>query len=240
MPARHRSGPDLVAQGRARDLVTVRRMTPADLDEVVALHIVCFPRDFVTRLGHSFLREFYREAMGEIALVALLDGHVAGTQLTFMRAGRTFLRMLVGGGVKFAKAAAPTAAQGPWQAARVALALAKPFQAWRPKGEATAMYTAVHPSQRGKGIAKLLLKRMLAEAELAGISSIHGENDDDPVLNSLYESVGFVKGKTRQTVDGRRRVGMSARVRRAVAMLASDPDFQAAAGEAAWYRSLAI
>ena len=230
----------MVVRSGARVSVTVRRMTLDDLDEVVELHILCFPRDFITRLGSSFLRQFYREAIREIALVAVLDGDVAGTQLTFMRASRTFLRMLMSGGVKFAKAAAPTAVQGPWQAGRVALALVKPFQAWRPKGEATAMYTAIHPDQRGKGIAKLLLKRMFAEAELAGVSSIHGENDDDPKLNSLYESVGFVKGKTRQTVDGRRRVEMTAKVRRAAAMLAADPDFRAAAGEAAWYRSLAI
>jgi GNAT superfamily N-acetyltransferase len=215
-------------------------MTQADLDEVVDLHVLCFPSDFITRLGRPFLREFYRKAITEIALVAVLDGHVAGTQLTFTRASNTFLRMLLTGGFKFAKAAAPTAAQGPMQAARVALALVKPFQAWRPKGEATAMYTSVHPNHRGKGIAKLLLKRMIAEAELAGVSNIHGENDDEPQLNSLYESVGFVKGKAHQTVDGRRRVEMSSKVRRATAMLAVDPDFRAAAGEAAWYRSLAI
>jgi GNAT superfamily N-acetyltransferase len=214
-------------------------MTLADLDEVVDLHIICFPGDFISMLGRPFLYEFYRKAMAEIALVALLDGRVAGAQLTFMRASTTYLRMLLTGGVKFAKAAVPTAAQGPRQAAVVALALVKPFQAWRPKGEATAMYTSVHPNYRGKGIANLLLKRMLAEAELAGVSSIHGENDDDPILNSLYESVCFVKGKTRQTVDGRRRVEMSVRVRRATAMLATDPDFRAAAGEAAWSRSLA-
>jgi len=207
-------------------------MTPADLDEVVELHVLCFPSYFLTRLGRQFLREFYLEAMAEIALVAVIDGDVAGTQLTFTRPSTTFLRMLRNGGARFAIAAAPTVGQGPWQAMRVALALLKPFQARRPKGEATAMFTAVNPNLRGKGIAKLLLKRMLAEADLVGVTSIHGENEDDPKLNSLYESVGFVKRKTHQTVDGRRKVEMWAAVKRATAMLAGDPDFQAAVIEA--------
>lgn len=67
--------------------------------------------------------------MTEIALVAVIDGDVAGTQLTFTRPYTAFLRMLRSGGGKFAMAAAPTAAQGPWQAVRVAMALVKPFQA---------------------------------------------------------------------------------------------------------------
>jgi len=210
-------------------------MTSADLDEVVELHVLSFPSYFITRLGRPFLREFYREAMAEIALVAVIDGDVVGTQLTFTQPSATFLRMLRSGGVKFAMAAAPTAAQGPWQAYRVALALLKPFQAWRPKGEATAMFTAVHPSRRGSGVAKLLLKRMIAEADLAGVSIIHGENEDDPRLNGLYESVGFVKSSTHHTLDGRHKVEMSSTVKSAIAMLAADPDFLAALHMAAGY-----
>lgn len=95
------------------------------------------------------------------------------------------------------------------------------------------MFTAVHPTCRGTGIAKLLLKRMVAEADLADITSIHGENEDDPKLNSLYESVGFVKCRTHLTLDGRRKVEMSSLVRTAKALLAADPDFQAAVDEAA-------
>lgn len=209
-------------------------MSAADLDEVVELHVLCFPTYFMTRLGQPFLREFYREAMAEIALVAVIDGRVVGTQLTFTRPSATFVRMLRSGGAKFAIAAAPTAARGPLQAFRVALALLKPFQARRPKGEATAMFTAVHPSRRGSGVAKLLLKRMIAEADLAGVSSIHGENEDDPRLNSLYERVGFVRvGTTRQLLDGRRKVEMSLTVKTAIAMLGADPDYLAAVHETA-------
>ncbi|HEY8952811.1 MAG TPA: hypothetical protein VIP78_09655 [Candidatus Dormibacteraeota bacterium] len=99
------------------------------------------------------------------------------------------------------------------------------------------MFTAVHTIRRGGGVATLLLKRMIAEADLAGVSTIHGENEDDPRLNTLYESAGVKVRTYRQSPDGRRKVEMSMTVKLAMAMLATDPDFEAAVHEAARYRA---
>jgi GNAT superfamily N-acetyltransferase len=208
-------------------------MTTADLDEVVAIHLMAFPDNFISRLGRPFLLEFYREALAEIALVAVLDRRVVGTQLTFTQPGGTFLRMLMRRGAQFARAAAPTALQGPWQAFKVSMALFKPLQARRRQGEAIAMYTAVDPCVRGKGVARLLLKRMIAETDLAGVTSIHGENEDDPRLMRLYESVGFHKvGTLAQGLNGRPMIETAMNIKVALADLAGDPDFLSAVHDA--------
>lgn len=207
-------------------------MRVGDLDDIVELHIACFPNYFITGLGRPFLREFYRESLNDIALVAVVDGVIAGSQLTFVRPAKTFGRMLAFGGTKFARLAAPAAARGPLQAVRVALGVLKPVHAWRRKGEAIAMFTAVDPRFRGRGVARQLLKRMIADAWLRRVTVIHGENDDDPNLNRLYESIGFKKAGVTRNPFGPAKVKMMAVVNDSAERLAGDCDYERALAEA--------
>ena len=76
--------------------VEVRELGPGDLDEVLRVHRAAFPRFFLTRMGPSFLRAYYRlvlEEEGGLLLGALRRDCLLGFAAGFSHPERFYTRM---------------------------------------------------------------------------------------------------------------------------------------------------
>lgn len=59
----------------------IRQATVYDLQQIVNVHIACFPSSFSTQMGKDLLRQMYSEYINrtpELFLVAVEDDHVVG------------------------------------------------------------------------------------------------------------------------------------------------------------------
>ncbi len=92
---------------------------------------------------------------------------------------------------------------------------------WRIEDEIQILNVAVAPTVRRRGVARLLLLAVLAEAAQAGLSvTLEVARDNDPAI-ALYEHLGFVRTGERKDFYGRGRPGI---------MMACDPRSKAVAG----------
>ena len=63
---------------------------------------------------------------------------------------------------------------------------------WHVLDEGEVINIAVHHTKRGKGIGRLLLEKLLSEAQIKGLQVIHLEvRTSNRIAQSLYESYGF-------------------------------------------------
>ena len=162
-------------------------MTAADIPDVVHLHVELFD-DAFARLGDRFLHQFYRLHLGEIALVALLDGRFAGYHLTSTCGRPSFLRLMRRGGwplIMSVLRALPNSAI--WKRVGAPVSTSRR----RPRAPAFSLYTAVDPGMQRRGVAKVLLTQMVILAEQRGVPAMEGEHADSEHLHCLYKSVGF-------------------------------------------------
>jgi GNAT superfamily N-acetyltransferase len=169
--------------------VLIRSMTYEDVPQVVDMHLQLF-HDTPALLGPRFLREFYRHNLHEIALVATLGGRVVGYHLTFTDERESTSALLRRDGFRLALAGLSSLLRHPRLLFRLPASLRRRMTS-PDTGKALSLYTAVAGEAQGRGIAKGLLRRMVTDAAARGIVAIEGEQEDDPRLWRLYESVGF-------------------------------------------------
>ena len=167
---------------------TVRPMVREDISEVIDLHLRLFDDTFA-QLGRRFLRHFYHLHLDEIALVAIVEGRVAGYHLTSTRGRPSLLTLMRLGGLPLVVSTLRTTALA--KAAWRHLSAPRRRTSRGRRASAFSLYTAVAPEAQRRGIAKLLLREMVVQAALRGIRAIEGEHEDDPNLHSLYQSAGF-------------------------------------------------
>lgn len=186
---------------------TVRAMTERDVSRVVEIHLAAFQGFFLTFLGPRFLRLLYAEAvaLGEIALVAEVEGVLAGFVMGSESPGRFFKQILRRRLVAFALAAAPAVLRRPAVAARVARALVKPGSAARAGGTATLMSLGVDPSVQGAGAGKALVNAFLGEASRRGSTKVDLTTDkiDNDRTNAFYRGLGFQVAREIVTPEAR-------------------------------------
>ncbi len=182
-------------------------MASADVSRAVEVHLAAFPDFFLSFLGPRFLALFYGEAiaLGEIALVADLDGSLAGLVMGSVQPGRFFKALLRRRLVAFALAAAPRVLRRPSSALRVARALLKPSQAARGDGTATLMSLAVRPDAQGSGGGRALVLAFRDEAARRGARKVDLTTDKvgNARANAFYRSLGFVVAREIVTREGR-------------------------------------
>lgn len=178
-----------------RRALAVRPMTEVDVPRAVQIHVAAFPGFFLSFLGPRFLQLFYGEAvaLGEIVMVASLDGAVVGLVMGSRSPGRFFKAMLRRRLLGFALASAPAVLRRPSVALRVARALLKPGQAARVEGTATLMSIAVGPEAQGYGAGKALVLAFIEAAARRGAVKVDLTTDkvDNERTNSFYRSLGF-------------------------------------------------
>jgi ribosomal protein S18 acetylase RimI-like enzyme len=179
----------------AGDAITVRAMRTDDVAHVADVHLVAFPRFFLTFLGRRFLRLFYSEAveLREIALVAEARDGICGFVMGSARPGGFFKALLRRRAVAFAVAAAPAIMRQPSSAVRLVRALLKPKDAVKPSGVATLMSLAVDPRRQSVGAGRTLVNAFLHEARRRGSTTVDLTTDKigNDRVNRFYESLGF-------------------------------------------------
>ena len=193
-------------------------MTVEDIPDVVDLHLQLFDDTFA-RLGRTFLEQFYRLHLDQIALVALVQGRVVGYHLTSTCGRPSLLRLLRLGGWSLAMSALPALTHSAiWRQIGAPGSTTRK----RPRAPAFSLYTAVAPGMQGRGVGKLLLRQMVVVAEQGGVPAIEGEHEDSWRLHCLYESIGFQVLHCEKHLDRRRRVPTLMVVQRAAQLLSGD------------------
>ncbi len=189
------------------DEITVRRMTLADVPDVVRIHLSAFPGFFLSFLGPHFLRLYYEEcaSQGEIAFVAVKEGRPAGFVMGSAHPAGFYSRLLARKALNFAAVALPAIVRQPRIAMRVARALRKPGDARRVDGTATLMSLGVEPELHRLGIGRKLVAAFLAEARSLGSSRVDLTTDKfrNDRTNEFYTRMGFAVDREITTPEGR-------------------------------------
>jgi GNAT superfamily N-acetyltransferase len=201
--------------------VLIRSMTYEDVAQVVDMHLRLF-HDTPALLGPRFLREFYRHNLHEIALVATLGRRVVGYHLTFTDERESTSALLRRDGLRLALAGISSLLRHPRLLVRLPASLRRRMTS-PDSGKALSLYTAVASEAQGRGIAKDLLRRMVTDAAARGIVAIEGEQEDDPRLWRLYESVGFRPTGEVRVSGGRKEIPVILVVKEAMERLAAGP-----------------
>lgn len=185
----------------------IRPMTSRDVPRVVEVHQAAFRNFFLTFLGPRLLRLLYGEAvsLGEIALVAEVDGEVVGLVMGSVQPGGFYGKLLRRRLVAFGVAAAPAILRHPSVAVRVGKALLKPRTAAKPAGTATLMSLAVLPVGQGHGAGRELVAGFLAEATRRGalVVNLATDRDNNEGANRFYLGAGFRLAGESVTAEGR-------------------------------------
>jgi ribosomal protein S18 acetylase RimI-like enzyme len=177
----------------------VRLATPMDLPEIVRVHQAAFPGFFLTQLGPTFLREYYRTVCDfedGIALLActksgVAEGFVAG----FVRPA-AFYQLLRSRRVRLGVAAMPALLRRPTLLPRLlrngrrAADSSRGPQADR---ESELASIGVAPTGQGKGIGRALVAAFIEHSRARGADRVSLTTDvrDNESVNRFYQTLGF-------------------------------------------------
>ena len=189
-------------------IVSIRPMTLEDLDPVVAIHERSFPGFFLTTLGSSFLRLFYRALLqfdGSLAWVACVHQEVVGCVVGVPdhRVFHSFLRR------RFAITGAVRVVRTLLRTPSVALRLLRAYRSSGPQlphaEGPLLMSIAVDPERSGNGVGKQLLSAFAADLAGRGYPAFRLTTDRyaNTRVNGFYESAGMTLERTYATPEGR-------------------------------------
>jgi GNAT superfamily N-acetyltransferase len=188
----------------------VRDMTADEVAAVVDAHIAAFPDFNLTRLGPSFLREYYAAVQRDASAIALVAERQGEGLLGFV-VGSTnprgfYSRLLRGRWHRFALAAIPALVMRPKAVVQLFRALRYPGT--HPEGDGVAgLYSlAVVPERRKQGVGAGLVVRFLDEAWARGADQVYLQTDadDNEGVNLFYAALGFGKARTFVAAEDRR------------------------------------
>lgn len=189
---------------------SLRNLTRADLDSVVAVHCAAFPGFLMTLLGRAFLRKYYETVLACETSVFLgqfdsgaLNGFVAGFQEP-----QRFYAMLSKRKFSLLVSAATHLVVRPKLWPRVLENSGSTTERAR-DGETTdaeLASIAVSPTAQGKGYGRSLVQAFVAEAATRGVTKVNlsTDADDNDAVNRLYASCGFDCVRTSTRRGGRR------------------------------------
>lgn len=191
-------------------MITIRRMTIADIPAVVRVHIEAFPNFFLTFLGPGFLRELYRGIVRDPAGIAFVaeggdgvcGGFVAGT---FEPAG-FYRRLLKRRLIPFAWHAGWAFLRKPDVAPRLLRAFTRPAKASSSASHrAELMSLAVLPGNRGGGTGARLVDAFVESARDHGAATVFLTTDamHNDAVNDFYVRLGFTLSRGFTTPEGR-------------------------------------
>jgi ribosomal protein S18 acetylase RimI-like enzyme len=194
-------------------MIEVRPMTQRDLGDVVGIHRAAFPNFFLSFLGPRFLRVFYGFIVSDgIAIVALLDGKLAGFVAGVSEPRLFYRRLMRRRFVKLLLAITPAVLRHPSTLARVVRRARQRTGAdgHGPEG-AELMSLAVDPEQEHRGIGRALVAAFIKRVGASGEKRLWlttDAADNDRVIH-FYESQGFSRSREFVTAEGRAMVEMT-------------------------------
>jgi colanic acid biosynthesis glycosyl transferase WcaI len=191
--------------------IRVRQATTVDIASIACVHADAFPGFFLTLLGPSFLRAYYRAVLqfvGGYLFVAEENEQIVGFVAGFLTPEQFY------GGLKqtpcrFVLPLLTGLARRPWLAGRLASRVwSVAIRGRRPAGgEAKCVRVelsslAVHPSLQGRGIGRRLMNTFVEAVKdtPANLVSLTTDAHGNDGVNSFYERVGFKLARCRPTV----------------------------------------
>lgn len=171
---------------------------PAEIHDVVALHVAAFAGFYLTALGPGFLKQYYRKVIeypGGLCLGAFDGAQLLGAVAGFINPPK-FYASLRADRLQLAFTALPALAADPRKAARF-------LRNYRSAGiaarlhsrEATAELASlgVHPTFAGRGIGERLVRLFISEARECGALTVTLTTDanENDAVNHFYQKLGF-------------------------------------------------
>jgi ribosomal protein S18 acetylase RimI-like enzyme len=192
------------------ETVIVRQMTHRDVASVARIHTLAFPGFFLTSLGGSFLRYYYRMFPtygGTIALVAeTAAGDIAGFVVGSANPRGFYRRLLRRHWFGFTQRGILALARRPFAAPRLLRGLTHPGS--NPGGPTVVglFSIAVAPNAQGGRAGGALMETFLARAAERGAESVflHTDADGNERANAYYRRHGFIERQVIETPEGRR------------------------------------
>jgi ribosomal protein S18 acetylase RimI-like enzyme len=180
---------------------------PADIPEIVKLHLASFPGFFLTNLGPQFLTLMYISILHDPQGLSLaiggegLRGFVVGVedQEAF------YCKMKSEKKWQFAWVAIGTVLKHPKLAFRAIRALRLPKEARQSSARACLMSIAVDPLAQGQGVGKQLVTAFWQEMRERGVPAfcLTTDRDHNKATNDFYQNLGFRLVREYRTPEGR-------------------------------------
>lgn len=190
----------------SRDLGPIRAK---DINQLAALHRQSFPGYFLSRLGESFLRQFYRGFLNDPSALTCVardeSGNVLGAAVGSSDPNGFFGRLLRRRWLGFASASVAHVLRSPIEAPRLIRAVAYRGDSAGPIPGALLSSIFVAPAGQGKGTGKDLLEAWVREARTSKASKAYLSTDaeDNEDVRRFYESNGWFLDRTYSTREGR-------------------------------------
>ncbi|HMB22272.1 MAG TPA: GNAT family N-acetyltransferase, partial [Anaerolineales bacterium] len=187
---------------------TIRRMVPLDLESVVSIHLSSFQGFFLSFMGASFLRVFYRAVLfdeGNISFVSESGGHIVGFVVGTTKPYGFYKRVVMRYWCQLMIAAIVPVIRQPVTLLRLMRRLGVVSEMDRGQSEVLLMSIAVSPSGQNLGIGTQLIDAFIAEAKRRGISAISLTTDkiNNEQANQFYFRRGFKCSSSFTTAEGR-------------------------------------
>ena len=181
------------------------------LGQIVDVHMKAFPTFFLTFLGPSFLKEFYKSfiydqaGIGFVAVDAA-NGNVLGAVVgPFVPTGY-FKRLLKRRWYAFCLASIAAVLKNPTIIKRLFRAVF--YRGEAPSGPPRALLSsiAVSPQAQGQGVGQALMKRWIEEVEHRGGTGCFLTTDveNNESVNRFYQRLGWKIESIYTTPEGRR------------------------------------
>lgn len=199
----------LEASGKDKASNNLGKIRPEDIDQLAVLHRQAFPGYFLSRLGESFLRQFYRGFLSDPSAITCVardnTGKVLGAAVGSADPNGYFGRLLRRRWFGFALASLVHVVSSPKEAPRLLRAVAYRGDSSGPISGALLSSIFVAPGGQGKGTGKDLLQAWVREASSSEASKAYLSTDaeDNEEVRRFYESTNWILDRTYSTREGR-------------------------------------
>jgi ribosomal protein S18 acetylase RimI-like enzyme len=192
-------------------MLVINKIKLEHIDRIVEVHINAFPTFFLTFLGPSFLKEFYKsflydsQGIGFVAIDAASQ-KIIGVIVGPLTPQGYFKRLLKRKWFAFCIASLGAVIRKPSVVKRLFRAVF--YRGESPKGADRSLLSsiAVSPDVQGKGVGRALVLKWLEEIKLRGSKgaflTTDAENNDS--VNNFYQKMGFKLESSYSTPEGRK------------------------------------
>lgn len=193
--------------------IRVEPLRAEHIDPAVEVHMSAFQEFFLTFLGPSFLREFYRSFLVDPAGIGFVavdsdSGEVLGAVVGPATPGGYFGRLLKRRWWAFCLASVRAVLRRPSVVKRLARAIYYRGDAPDEQGPARALLSsiAVSPAAQGRGVGRALVETWMAEARRRGSRGafLTTDAEENEAVNRFYQRLGWRLESTYATREGRR------------------------------------
>lgn len=188
---------------------TIRPAHGHDVGAIVAVHLRAFPGFLMTRLGPSFLEEYYGLVLNdptEISLVAEAASRVIGFVVGYLNP-KDFYQALRARKIRLATCMIPAVLRDPRLIPRVLASFRRtdPAAIDDRFGLSELASVAVDPTYSGQGIGTRLVRSFIDEARRRGALGVYltTDADDNDAVNRFYVKFGFSCVRTFQAARNR-------------------------------------